>query len=81
MLARLNRIDEAILNGLRVAMQLDPTNGRLAAYFGRRLAKKALKKGTNSAEARRARLEADFQFRRALKLAPEDEEVKALLAK
>jgi WD40 repeat protein len=65
---RLNRIDEEILDGLRVAMQLDPTNGRLAECFGQRLVRKARKQGTNSAEARRAPLEAHFQLLRALKL-------------
>jgi len=53
---------------------------RLAAHFGRHLADYALEKGTDPAEARRARAEADFQTRRALQLAPENDEVKVLRA-
>ena len=53
---------------------------RLAAHFGRCLAVYALAKGTDAAESRRARAEADFQTRRALRLAPENEEVKKLRA-
>jgi hypothetical protein len=51
---------------------------RLTAHFGRRLADRALEKGTDPAEARRDRAEADFQTRRALKLAPENDEVQKL---
>jgi hypothetical protein len=61
-------------------MQVDPANARLAAHFGRRVADYSLEKGTDPAEARRARAEADFQTRRALKLAPDDGEVKKLRA-
>jgi len=39
-----------------------------------------LERGTDSAEARRERTEADFQTRRALKLAPNNDEVKTLCA-
>jgi hypothetical protein len=76
-----NRISEGVIDGLRVAIQVDPANARLAAHFGRRLADYSLEKGTDPAEARRARAEADFQTRRALKLAPENEEVRKLRTK
>jgi hypothetical protein len=39
-----------------------------------------LKEGTEPTEARQAKAEADFQTRRALKLAPENEEVQQLRA-
>ena len=61
-------------------MQVDPANARLTAHFGRRLADHALEKGTDPDAARRARAEADFQTRRAMKLAPDDGEVKKLRA-
>jgi hypothetical protein len=51
---------------------------RLAAHFGRCLADYALDKRTDPAEARRYRAEADFQTRRALQLAPENNEIKTL---
>jgi hypothetical protein len=72
------RINEGTLDGLRAAMLVDPANRRLAAHFGRRLADYALDKRTDPAEARRDRAEADFQTRRALQLAPENDEVKNL---
>jgi hypothetical protein len=50
----------------------------LPHVFGRRLANDALNEGTYPAEARRARAEADFQTRRGLKLAPDNDEVKKL---
>ena len=56
-------------------MQADPVNARLTAHFGRRLADYSLKNGSDPAEIRRARAEADFQTRRALQLAPESLEV------
>jgi hypothetical protein len=68
------------LDGLRAAVEVDPTNARLAANFGLRLADHALKERIDRAEARRARGEADFQTQRALKLAPENDEVKRLRA-
>ena len=74
------RINDGILDGLRAAIIVDPANMRLAAHFGRHLADYALEKGTDPAEARRARAEADFQTRRALQLAPENDEVKVLRA-
>jgi hypothetical protein len=74
------RINDGILDGLRAAIIVDPANMRLAAHFGRLLADYALEKGTDPAEARRARAEADFQTRRALRLAPENDEVKVLRA-
>jgi WD40 repeat protein len=75
-----NRIVEPTLDGLRAAMHVDQANARLAAHFGQRLADHAREKGTNLAEARRDRVEADFQTRRALKLAPDNDEVKKLRA-
>jgi len=74
------RINDGILDGLRAAIIVDPANMRLAAHFGRRLADYALEKGIDPAEARRARAEADFQTRRALRLAPENDEVNVLRA-
>ena len=64
------------LEDLRVAITVDPTNALLCAQFGRRLADYALEKGTDPAAARRARAEADFQTRRASRLAPDNEEVR-----
>jgi hypothetical protein len=75
-----NRINEGTVDGLRAAIRVHPANARLAAHLGRRLAAYALKKDADSVEARRARGEADFQTRRALKLAPDDDEVKKLRA-
>ena len=59
---------------------MDAANAGLAAHFGQRLAYYVLEKGTDAAEVRRDRAEADFQTRRALKLAPENDEVKTLRA-
>jgi hypothetical protein len=53
-------------------------NPRITAHFGRRLADQALKQGSDPDEARRARGEADFLTRRALKLAPDNDEIKKL---
>jgi hypothetical protein len=75
-----NRITKGTLDGLRAAIDLDPANPRLTAHFGRRLADYAVEKGTDPDEARRDRGEADFQTRRALKLAPDNDEVKRLRA-
>ena len=75
-----NRIKDGTLDGLRAAVEVDPTNARLAAHFGEALADHALAKRTDPDEARRARAEADFQTRRALKLAPDNDEVKKLRA-
>jgi hypothetical protein len=76
-----NTIKEGTLDGLRAAMQVDPANARLAAHLSQRLADEALKEGVDSAVGRRARAEADFHAWRALKMAPENEEVTALCAK
>jgi hypothetical protein len=75
-----NRIQEGTLDSLRAAMLVDPANARLTAHFGERLADSALGKETDPDVARRAGAEADTQTRRALKLAPENEEVKKLRA-
>jgi hypothetical protein len=61
-------------------MLVDPANARLAAHFGKALADRALDKATDANQARLDRREADFQTRRALKLAPDNEEVKRLRA-
>ena len=74
-----NRIKEGTVEGLRAAFQVDPTNARVTAYLGRRLADQALKQGSDPDEARRDRGEADFLTSRALKLAPESDEVIKLL--
>src|SRR6516165_1220238 len=70
-----DRIKEGSPNGLRAAILVYPADARLAAYFGRALAAFALEKGIDPDEARRARAEADFQTRRALKLVNQDDEV------
>jgi hypothetical protein len=75
-----NMIKEGTLDSLRAAMDVDPSNARLAAYYGRRLADYAMAKATDPDEGRRARVEADFQARRALKLDPKSGEVKTLRA-
>jgi WD40 repeat protein len=75
-----NRITDGTLDGLRAAVQLDPNNAVLAAHFGKALAVYALEKGTDPDQAQRTKGEADFQTRRAVKLAPENEEVKKLRA-
>ena len=73
-----NRIKEGTVEGLRAALQIDPANARLTAHLGRRLADQALKQGSDADEARRTGGEADFLTSRALKLAPDNEEVKKL---
>jgi len=73
-----NRIKQRTVEGLRSALQVDPANPRVTAQLGRRLAYQALKKGSDPDEARRARGEADFLTRRAVKLAPDKKEVKKL---
>src|SRR5437764_1236561 len=71
-----NRIKEGTVEGLRAAIQVDPSNARVTAHLGRRLADYALKQDSDPDEARRARGEADCLTRRALKLAPDNDEVK-----
>jgi WD40 repeat protein len=71
-------IKEGTIEGLRVALQIDPTNVRVTAHLGRRLADQALKEGSDPDEARRARAEADFLTSRAVKLAPANDGVKKL---
>ena len=75
-----NRITDGTRDSLRAAIQVDPANARLTAHFGKALADHALEKKTDPDEARRDRGEADFQTRRALKLAPDNDEVKKLRA-
>jgi hypothetical protein len=59
-------------------MQVDPANPRVIGHLGRRLADLALKQDSDPNEARRARGEADFLTSRALRLAPDNDEVKKL---
>lgn len=73
-----DRIQEGTVEGLRAATQIDPTNARITAHLGRRLADHALEAGVDPDETRRARGEADFLTSRALKFAPDDKEVKKL---
>src|SRR5213075_1236055 len=78
-----NRIKEGTVEGLRAALHVDPANARVTAYLGRRLADQALAQGSDPDEARRdeakrAGGEADFLTSRALKLAPDNDEVKKL---
>jgi WD40 repeat protein len=75
-----DRIKEGSPNGLRAAIMVYPEDARLAAYFGRALAAFALEKGIDPDEARRARAEADFETRRAVKLANQNDEVNKLRA-
>ncbi len=63
---------------LRAAIQVDPANARVIAHLGRRLADQALKQGSDLDEVRRARGEAVFLTSRAVKLAPDNDEVKKL---
>ena len=75
-----NRIKEGTLESLRAAIQMEPANARLIAHFGLALANLAVAEKTDPAEARRARVEAEYQTDRALNLAPDNEEVKKLHA-
>jgi WD40 repeat protein len=75
-----NMIKGGPVDSLRVAMDVDPSNARLAAHYGRRVADYALEKGTDPDVGRRARAEADFQTARAMRLAPDNDEVKKLRA-
>jgi WD40 domain-containing protein len=75
------RIKEGTVKGLPAALQVDPANALVTAHLGWRLADQALKQGSDSEhadEARRARGEADFLTRRAVKLAPDSDKVKKL---
>ena len=72
------RIKEGTVEGLRAALQVDPANARVTTHLGRRLADRAREQGSDPDEARRARGEADFLTSRALKLAPDSDEVKKL---
>jgi hypothetical protein len=73
-----NRIKDGTIEGLRSALQVDPANARVTAYLGRGLVDDALKQNSDPDEARRVRGEADFLTNRALKLAPDNKEVKKL---
>jgi hypothetical protein len=73
-----DRMREGTVEGPRAAMQVDPANPRVTAHLGRCLADQALKQGGDPDEGRRARAEADFLTSRALKLAPDNDEVKKL---
>jgi hypothetical protein len=73
-----NRIKEGTVEGLRAALQVDPSNVRLTAYLGGRLADQALEQGADPDQARRVKGEALFLTSRAQKLAPDSNEVKKL---
>ena len=60
---------------------MDPANARVSALFGLTLANYAVAEKTDPDEARRARAEADYQSRRAIELASDNDEVKKLRAK
>ena len=75
-----NRIKEGTLESLRAAIQVDPANARLIAHFGLALANLAFAEETNPDVGRRALAEADYQTRRAVNLAPDNDEVKNLRA-
>jgi hypothetical protein len=63
---------------LKGASFRDPGNARVTAHLGRRLADQAFKQGRDPDGARRDRGEADFLTSRALKLAPDNDEIKKL---
>jgi dipeptidyl aminopeptidase/acylaminoacyl peptidase len=73
-----NRIKEGTVKGLRAAIQVDPGNARVTAHLGRRLADLALEQGADPDEVSRDRGEADFLTSRALKLAPDNDEIEKL---
>jgi WD domain, G-beta repeat len=73
-----NRIQEGTLDALRAAIQVDTENARLIALFGLALANLAAAEETNPDVARRAVAEADYQTRRAMKLDPDNDEVRKL---
>jgi hypothetical protein len=76
-----NCLKEGTLDGLRAAaVEVDPTNARLIAYFVFALANLAVAEDTDPDDARRARAEANYQTRRAVKLASDNDEVKKLRA-
>jgi WD40 repeat protein len=73
-----NRIEEGTVEGLRAALQVDPTNARVTAHLGRRLADLVSLLCMDPDGPRRARGEADFLTSRAVRLAPDNDEVKKL---
>jgi hypothetical protein len=73
-----NTIKEGTLGDLREAMQINPGNPSLSAKLGRLIADHAVDKTSDPDEARRARGEADFLTVRALKISPDNSEVKEL---
>ena len=76
-----DRIGWGTVEGLRAAILVDPANARLAAHFGKAIANYALGLGTSATDPNRGRKameQADFQTRRAIKLAPDNGEVRKL---
>jgi hypothetical protein len=69
-----------LIESLRAAIQMNPSNARLVAHFGLALANLAIAEKTDPDDARRARAEADTQTRRSVNLAPDNDEVKKLRA-
>jgi len=73
-----NRIKEGAFESLRAEIQMNPANACLIAHFGVALANLAVAEKTDLDNARRAWAEADYQTHRAIKLAPDNDEVKKL---
>jgi hypothetical protein len=71
-----DRIKEDTLESLRSAIQIYPTNARLIAHLGLKLANVAVAEKGDPAHARSALAEADYQTSRALKLDPNNDEVR-----
>jgi len=59
-------------------MQVDPGNARVTGHLARCVANYAVQQGVHVDAARRAQAAADFLTSRALKLAPDNNEVKTL---
>jgi dipeptidyl aminopeptidase/acylaminoacyl peptidase len=74
------KINDGKRDALRAAILVDPSNAIVTANFGRCVTEYALENGTDPAESRRARGEADFQTQRALRLAPDNDQVQKLRA-
>ena len=73
-----NRIKEGTFESLRAAIHVDPANAGLIAHFGGSVRQSCCHRKTDLDNARRAWAEADHQTHRAVKLAPDNDEVKKL---
>jgi hypothetical protein len=56
-----NRIKEGRLESSQAAIQMDPANSRLIAHFGLGIANLSVAEKAHPDNARRARVEADYQ--------------------